>query len=330
MQKILAKISVNILIGIVLIVVWSRFVNLNEIILKLKDANLFYVGLILLSIAVSGAIRALRFKKILNIPEIKLKELVFLNYLSQLLSFLIPIRAGEITKGVYLSTQYKLSFTKSLIWVLIDRFLDFWMFIVVVASILPFVKTNISGNVANLMIVALIILTILLILSIKSAVFLQKVINIFLPILIFPKFKSFASGFSRSIIDGFKILDRSPKTWGSFIGLSFLAAISDGFTLFLAFKALNIDMTFPQAVLGNALAAFTFLVPAAPGYVGSAEAAGLAVYSGILGFNADLSSAATVLLHISTLVALLVLGVSGLFFLKFDLNFVWRKLKGNS
>lgn len=329
MQKILAKISINILIGVFLIIVWSRFIDLNEIIIKLKTANFIYVFLIFFSIAISGAIRALRFKKILNIPEIKLKELVFLNYLSQLLSFLIPIRAGEITKGVYLSTQYKLSFAKSLIWVLIDRFLDFWMFIVIVVALLPFITTNISGSLANLMIVALIILTILLILSIKSTVFLQKIITIFLPVLIFSKLKNLASGFSNSIIDGFKILDRSPKTWGSIVILSLLAAISDGLTLFLAFRALNINMSFLQAVLGNALAAFTFLVPAAPGYVGSAEAAGLAVYSGILGFNADLSSAATVLVHISTMFTLLILGISGLFFLKFNLSFVWKKIKGS-
>ncbi|MFA5933582.1 MAG: lysylphosphatidylglycerol synthase transmembrane domain-containing protein [Microgenomates group bacterium] len=329
MQKILAKISINIFIGFVLIVVWSRFVNLNEIVTRLKEANLVYVFIIFMSIALSGAIRALRFKKILNISEISLKELVFLNYLAQLLSFLIPIRAGEITKGAYLSTQYKISFAKSLTWVLIDRFLDLWMFIVVVAVALPFVSSNISGSLANLIIILLIVLTILLILSIKSANYLQKIIVLFLPLLIFPKLKSIFLNLANTIIEGFKILDRSSKEWGIFIILSVLAAISDGFTWYLSFNALNINLSVPQAVLGNALAAFTFLVPAAPGYVGSAEAAGLAVFSGILGINTDLSSAATVLFHVTTLVSLLILGVSGLFFLKFDLNFVWKKLKGN-
>ncbi|MDD2823504.1 MAG: lysylphosphatidylglycerol synthase transmembrane domain-containing protein [Candidatus Daviesbacteria bacterium] len=329
MRSILTKVSVNIGIGLILILVWSRFVDLNEIILKLKSANLIYVLLVFLSIAVSGAIRAARFKKILNIPTISLKELVFLNYLSQLLSFLIPIRAGEITKGVYLATQHNIAFTKSIIWVLIDRFLDFWMFIVVVAVFLPLVSSNISESLVRLIIIAFVVLTVLLIVSIKSAVYLEKMIAFFLPVLVFPKLKKIFISLSNKIIEGFKILDRSPKEWGSFIILSTLAVISDGFTWYLSFHALNINITFFQAMLGNALAAFTFLVPAAPGYVGSAEAVGLAIFGGILGLDANLSSAATVLFHLITIVTLLTLGISGLFFLKFDLNFVWKKLKGN-
>lgn len=328
MLKILTKISINILIGLVLIVVWSRFVDLNDIILKLRTANLVYVALIFLSIACSGAIRAVRFKKILNISGIKLPELVFLNYLSQLLSFMIPIRAGEITKGVYLSTQYGISFAKSLIWVFIDRFLDFWMFIVIVAALLLIVPTNISGNLAQLIILVLIVLTVLLILAVKSAVFLKKIVAILLPLLLFPKVKTRVANFSHSIIEGFEILDRHPKELLSFLALSLLAAISDGFVWYFAFRSLNIDVTLLQSVLGNALAAFTFLIPAAPGYIGSAEAAGLAVFSGILGIEANSTSAATVLSHAATMVALLVLGISGLFFLKFDLNLVWKKIKG--
>lgn len=328
MQKILAKISINILVGLILIVVWSRFVDLNEIIIRLKTANLIYVVLIFLCIAISGAIRALRFQKILNIAEIKLKELVFLNYLSQLLSFLIPIRAGEITKGVYLSMEYKLSFTKSLIWVLIDRFLDFWIFMMVVAVLLPFVATNISENLVKLIIIALVVLTMLLIFSIKSSKYLQKIIVVFSPLLVFSKLKSLFINFTSTIIEGFKILDRSPKQWGAFIILSLLAAISDGFAWYFACLALRINITWLQSALGNALAAFTFLIPAAPGYVGSAEAVGLAIFNGILGIEANSISAATVLFHITTMITLLILGISGLFFLKFDLNFVWKRIKG--
>lgn len=328
MRQILPKILFNSLLGLVLIIIWSRFVNLNEVISKLQTANFIVVLLIFFSIAFSGAIRALRFQKILNLPGLKLKELIFLNYLSQLLSFLIPIRAGEITKGVYLSTQYKVPFAKSIIWVFIDRFLDFWMFIVIVAVLLSSTATNVPGNLIKGIIAVFVILTFLLILAIKSASSLKKIITIFLPFLIFPKLKNLFEKFSNTIIEGFEILDRTAKEWGSFTALSLLAAISDGFTWYFAFHSLNFNLTAFQAILGNALAAFTFLVPAAPGYVGSAEAASLAVFSGILGIDANLASAVAILSHILTLVSLLILGVSGLFFLKFDLNLVWIKLKG--
>ena len=89
----------NIFIGTILIVVWSRFVDINEIILKLKSANLFYVLLIILMIAISGAIRAIRFQKILNIPEIKVKELVFLKCANK-------VAAAETIAVGYLTIVY--------------------------------------------------------------------------------------------------------------------------------------------------------------------------------------------------------------------------------
>ena len=53
---------------------------------------------------------------------------------------------------------------------------------------------------------------------------------------------------------------------------------------------------------------FTFLIPAAPGYVGSAEAAGLAVFSFGLGLDEVYVSAGTVISHAINL--FLILGVS--------------------
>jgi len=65
----------------------------------------------------------------------------------------------------------------------------------------------------------------------------------------------------------------------------------------------------------------------APGYVGSAEVSGLAVFGGVLGLESNLASAATVLMHIITTVCLLVFGITSLYLLKFDLGQVWRKVR---
>ena len=68
--------------------------------------------------------------------------MINLTFLSQLLSFTIPVRAGEIAKGVYLSTEYNLHFGKAIIWVFLDRFLDFWAVLGLSLILLLVIPTN--------------------------------------------------------------------------------------------------------------------------------------------------------------------------------------------
>jgi uncharacterized membrane protein YbhN (UPF0104 family) len=96
----------------------------------------------------------------------------------------------------------------------------------------------------------------------------------------------------------------------------------------VAFSGFGIKFSLPQSIFGNALAALTFLVPSAPGYVGSAEASGLAVFGGVLGVDANIASAAIILFHVLTLIMLLFWGFVGIYLLKFDLGLVWKKLRG--
>ena len=103
--------------------------------------------------------------------------------------------------------------------------------------------------------------------------------------------------------------------------------ISDSFIWLALFNSLGVEVALPKVILGTSLAALTFLIPAAPGYVGSAEAAILAVFGGIIGISNNLVSAVAVLFHILTVVLLLIAGISSLYLLKFDLNLVWKKFR---
>lgn len=74
------------------------------------------------------------------------------------------------------------------------------------------------------------------------------------------------------------------------------------------------------------LTALTFIIPAAPGYVGSAEAAGLAVFSYGLGLDKTFVSAATIVTHALSLIYILSTGIYGLYALKFNMGLVWKKV----
>ena len=77
--------------------------------------------------------------------------------------------------------------------------------------------------------------------------------------------------------------------------------------------------------LGQLLSALTYLIPAAPGYIGSAEASGLLIFSGIFGINTNLASSMTVLFHIASGVFVLFYGLISVFSLKLDLRLILKK-----
>lgn len=328
MRQIFPKIVFNSILGVVLIIIWSRFVNLSDIISRLSATDSKVIFPFLLFFITSAGIRAWRLQKILNIPHLRWRDLLFLNFLSQFLSLLIPIRAGEISKSVYLSTHFNVALGKTIVWVFIDRFMDFLIFILVVVIFMLFVPSALPANFSRITIFVLIACLILLILAIKSSQTLKKMAGCVSRLLIHPGLQKKFLNLSYNIIDGFKILNRHPNDLVFFTILGALAAVSDGFIMLTVFRMFVPEFTLGQGILGNALVAFTFLVPAAPGYVGSAEVAGLAVFGGILGIDANSASTAVVFNHILSMLVLVFLGIMSIYFLKFDLNLVWKKLKG--
>ena len=133
------KILFNTILGLILIFIWSRFVDLKQIFLILSEANLSLLAPVVLFMFISPLIRAIRLQIFLaEIKKIRLLDLIFLNGAAQILNFFIPIRAGEILKGVYLNGKYDLPLGKSVIWIFMDRFVDF-LAVLVLATVLFFV-----------------------------------------------------------------------------------------------------------------------------------------------------------------------------------------------
>ncbi len=325
-MKLLIRIAINTAIGIVLVFVWLHFVNLGQIIQTLKTVKLNYVTLFFGFFILSTCFRALRLKILLEGYRIPLLRLIFLNFLSQFLSFTIPIRAGEITKSVYLSTQLSQPIAKTLIWVLIDRFLDFWINILLLSLLILIVPINIGSQFRVIIFAALIIFSLLTMIMINSSIFSKQLISFTSHFFIFKRVKKIFLSLAEAILEGFSILKRTPQELALLLFVSALAAISDSLIWFFVFLSFGVKISSLKLLLGSLFSALTFLIPAAPGYIGSAEASGLAVFSGILGLDPNIASAAAVLAHILTILALPIFGIISLYLLKFDLKLVWKKL----
>ncbi len=321
------KILLNTILGIILIFIWSRFVDLNQIISTISKVNIPGLVLIFLFMLLSLIFRALRFKVFLaEVKKVPLLDLIFLNGVAMMLNFFIPIRAGEIAKGLYLNSRLKLNLGKALVWTFIDRFVDFLVVLLLAALLFFIVPTSLSITFIVIIITMLTVALLLTYLAIFQLDFARKVIRFLRYLLIFNDIKIYFDKFSTFILQAFSILDRHPKDLGLMIIITIAAYATDGAIWYFTFLSLGVQQDYLKMYLGQLLSALTYLIPAAPGYVGSAEASGLLILSGVFGINPNLASSMTVLFHIASALFVLLFGLISLYLLKLDLGDVFKKV----
>lgn len=333
--KIILRILVNTLIGIVLIFIWLKLVNVSQIWQELKKVNPFYLFIPILLFAIASFLRSVRLGILLSKYEgtsssnkIPALNLFFLNTLSQFLSFLIPIRAGEVAKGIYLSTEYRIPFSKALIWVLLDRFLDFWFTLVLALILILFIPTNLPSNFKPALVLMIILFTLataLLLFAPKLTKSLAKFVS---KLLIFNALKKFVINLTDNLIENVHLLKKGTQKTLNLSVLTIFGLILDSSGWIVIFSSIpNAQVPLIKSFLGSLLTSLTYLIPAAPGYVGSAEASGLAVFSYGLGLDQTVASVASLLYHTLTLIYILLFGLIGLYVLKFNLKLVIDKFK---
>ena len=184
----------------------------------------------------------------------------------------------------------------------------------------------------NITFITIITIILLLALSltylvVRQVKFAKILFNFLKPLFVVNIIKIYFDKFSNFILESFSILNRHPKDLGAMIGLTVLAYAADAGIWYFTFLALGVNQDFLKMYLGQALSALTYLIPAAPGYVGSAEASGLLILSGIFGIAPNLASAMIVLFHIISAVFVLIFGLVSIYSLKIDLKLVWKKLR---
>lgn len=324
------RIALNTLIGLALIYAWTKFVNLEEIIKILSQARVEYLLAFVVLYIISALFRALRLVTLLNRSEFKLKESVALFFLSQFLSNLIPIRAGEIAKGVYLANRFNVPVGKALVWSFVDRFIDFWVLFILVGGLLILVPTGLPVRVALICFSLALVSVVVGIVLIKNQDLTLKIIKFLSNYLVINNIKKLFVSVTTTLLEGFQILKLSPLKLGIIIVSTLIAYGLDGLFWFAIWRSIGVEVSYLMGLLGNLLIALTFLLPSAPGFVGSTEASGLAVYSGIFKLEPNIASAGTVLFHLMLISTIAVLGTISLYWLKFDLSLVWKRLRGGN
>jgi uncharacterized protein (TIRG00374 family) len=299
-----AKVTIGLLIGIGLLLLVARFVDLPVTIAILRShlATPQGIALALLSgvaFLLAWTIRGIRWKLFLNpVGKVSTLKAIGLYQVGVFLNFLLPIRGGEVAKCFMLKRNANIPVSKSLPTVAMDKALDLMPALFIMA-IVPFLGVQMDIKLWFVLWFVSGILICLLFFVFLSAwkrdsaiALLQKMTGLF-PQSIASKVEGFATGFVDSLLAGAS----QPRIFLPAIALTCVAVLCDGLFAMLAFWTIGYPISFGTALFGYAVYNMFYILPTPPGQVGSNEVVGFLVFGKLLGIKPEYVTAMFVFSH---------------------------------
>ncbi len=284
-----AQVIIGLLIGIGLLVLASRFVNIPVTfhVLQQNLATPTGIALALLSgvaFLIAWSIRGIRWKLFLNpVGKVNTFKAIALYQVGVFLNFLLPVRGGEVVKCFMLKRSSGVPVSKSLPTVAMDKALDLMPALFIMA-IVPLLGVQMDLKLwLVLWFVGGILLSLLCFVLLSAwkrdaAILLLQKLTSLLPKAISGKVEGFATSFIDSLLMGAS----QPKIFLPAILLTIVAVIFDSLFAMLAFWTIGFHISFGTALFGYSVYNMFYILPTPPGQVGSNEAVGLLVFGGLL------------------------------------------------
>lgn len=284
-----AKATIGLLLGIGLLFLVSRFVDIAATIHVLQQNLATPRGIVLalcsgVAFLLAFSIRGMRWKLFLNpISNISTFTAIRLVLVSIFINFLLPINGGEIAKVLMLRRIAGVPISQSLPTVAMDRALDllpafFVMTLVPLLGLQMDIKLwLVLGTVGGLFI-SLVLFVGLAAWQRHTAIALLRKIMTILPRSIGGKIEAFATGFVDSLLIGAS----RPRIFIPAVLLTCIALVFDSLFAMLAFWTIGLTISFGTAIFGYTLFNMFYIFPTPPGQVGSNEAVGLLIFTGLL------------------------------------------------
>ena len=283
------KIIIGLLIGIGLLYLVSRFVNIAMSLRMLQQNLVTPRGIVLAllsgaSFLLAFSIRGIRWKLFLNpIGKVSTFTAIRLVLISIFLNFLLPISSGEIVKTLILKRTAAIPISRSLPTVAMDRSFDllpalFLMAIVPLLGLQMDIKLWFVLGIVGGLFICLLVFIALAVWKRAAAITLLRRITGILPRAMGGKIEGFATGF----VDSLLISASRPKIFIPAVMLTCLAVIFDSLFAMFAFWTIGFPIPFGTAIFGYTLYNMFYIFPTPPGQVGSNEAMGLLVFGGLL------------------------------------------------
>lgn len=319
------KLILGIILGVVLIYLSVRGINLDETVAHLKKIRLGYAALALLFILFMQALRSYRWGVILE-PMEKISQLTLFAVTS--VGFLaisaIPARIGELARPYLISQKSTIKMSSAVGTIVVERVLDSLAVLAITIAVLMLqdlpswmIKSGIIFFIITVLMIACIIG---LVWRRETAV---RVIERLLKLL--PgKVAQRVNNVIHHFIDGFQVIT-DVKRLLYLLFLSALVWLVDVVVIYTMFAAFGLDLPLMAAFIVMIILIAGIAIPAAPGFIGNWH------YACILGlslFNIAKPEAFSFALvyHFLSMVLVIVLGVIFLPFNKFSISDMTKQM----
>jgi len=298
------------LLGLVLLVAWLWIVDLNEVINTLSRAKMTPILLAAALYISSWVIRALRWGIILRpIARVPILDLWLISTASSLVNFIIPLRTGELARSLLLKQRYKVSVSNSLPTVAIDRSFDL-LAILIMGTVGAISGIRLESRLSIVFMAGSILFLFFAVFVSLVIIFGERMLGIADRLLsrrMDASLRSRIMGVIKGFVSGFVAVGRNPRGLIQMLILSLLTAMLDSAAFYCLLISLGEIVQVTIVITGYALFTLTFLIPGAPGYIGSMEAFGSLVF-GAVGLGKELSASVVLLYHALNTIMLGALG----------------------
>ncbi len=286
---------------------WFLFRQVSDVgraVREVQQANYWFVIPALAVYFVGVWVRALRWRFLLEpVKTIRPQRLFPVVVIGYMANDVLPMRIGELVRAHILGEREEVSKTAAFATIIVERIFDGVTMILFIGLILLLHLVPASGElertfrIAGLLFVGVLGLFFLVALTPGTVNRLLDLILSGMP----PALAERAEPTLRRFLAGLGVL-QSPRAVAATLGLSVLAWLCEaGMYYVLALGFAGINLPYYAMILNTAVANIFTMIPAAPGYIGTFDAASVFTL-GLYGVESNLALSYTVVLHIALVV----------------------------
>lgn len=288
-----ARIIISLVVGIVLLLLTIKSINLQDTLSTITKHLLTPLGVTYALIAggffiASFSVRGMRWKLFLNpLGKVSTLRAIQLFWIGVFINFLLPVRGGELAKSLMLKRIASMPISQTLPTVAMDKALDLMPALVIMAIVPLLPGVHMKPQLwFVLIVVASVLVGLVFFITLAAwkrtaAIGFMKLFTRFLPKKIGGGIEGFATGFVDSLLAGAS----QPKIFLPAMLLTIVAVICDGLFAMFGFWAVGLYMPFGMSIFGYTVFNMFCILPNAPAGIGSNEATGAIVFTGLLGYN---------------------------------------------
>jgi uncharacterized protein (TIRG00374 family) len=284
-QGALLRAAVGLGAGVLLMLVFLQFVSLGHVFGRLEHLNIplaLFCGLVFLAAYV---VRAARWRLFLRPHQVSFRRVVSIYFVAIFINWLLPIRAGELAKGLLLRRSNGIPVSESLATVTMDKAMDLLPAAVLIA-LLPATRIHLTHSLWLLLLSTLTALSLGVIVLGLAAWRRERTLaglTAFGAAVLPGAARRHVEPFLRRFVDTLIELVRRPKVLVVAAGYTVVAVCLDALFCLLAFRAVGVAVSVPIVLFGYTLYNLAYLLPTPPGQIGSNELIGLLIFSSVLG-----------------------------------------------